>query len=88
MNRYIPLTGHDPAASALVIDTHAPLHVLHDAAAYRLRAATQLVESLASHESAHKDPLLMGDYLQVLAAQMRDGCDLLDIMSQRFFAST
>ena len=45
MNRYIPLTGHDSTIPALVIDTQAPLDVLHEAAAYRIRAVTQFLVS-------------------------------------------
>jgi len=37
----MPLTGHDSTIPALVIDTQAPLDVLYDAAAYRIRAVTQ-----------------------------------------------
>ncbi len=47
MTRYMPLTGHDSTIPALVIDTQAPLDVLYDAAAYRIRAVTQFLENLA-----------------------------------------
>ncbi len=40
MTRYMALTGHDSTIPALVIDTQAPLDVLYDAAAYRIRAVT------------------------------------------------
>ncbi|MCS3415948.1 hypothetical protein M2399_000054 [Pseudomonas sp. BIGb0450] len=59
----MPLTGHDCTVPALLIDTHAPLDVLHDAAVYRIRAVTQL-----------------------LAIPLRDGCDLLDVISRRLNA--
>jgi len=43
MNRYMPLTGHDCTIPALIIDTQAPLDVLYEAAAFRIRAVTQLL---------------------------------------------
>jgi len=70
MNRYIPLTGHDCTVPALIIDTQAPLDVLHDAAVHRIRAVTQLLENLA----------------HLLAIPLRDGCDLLDVISRRLNA--
>jgi len=66
MNRYMPLTGHDCTVPALIIDTQAPLDVLHDAAVHRIRAVTQLLENLA--------------------IPLRDGCDLLDVISRRLNA--
>lgn len=37
--RYMALTSNDCTIPALLIDTEAPLDVLHEAAAYRIRAA-------------------------------------------------
>ncbi|WP_262383259.1 hypothetical protein [Pseudomonas gessardii] len=54
MNRYMPLTGHDCTIPALLIDTQAPLDVLHDAAAHRIRAVTQLLENIAFRETLKK----------------------------------
>ena len=47
MDRYMPITGIDCTIASLVIDTEAPLDVLHETAAYRIRTATQLLENLA-----------------------------------------
>lgn len=55
MNRYMPLTGHDCTVPALLIDTQAPLDVLHDAAVHRIRAVTQLLENLAFREQLSSD---------------------------------
>lgn len=47
MDRYIPVTGIDCSIASLLTDTEAPLDVLHETAAYRIRTATQLLESFA-----------------------------------------
>ena len=46
--RYMPLTSNDCTIPALLADTEAPLDVLHEAASHRIRAATQLLENIAS----------------------------------------
>jgi hypothetical protein len=83
MNQYMPLTGHDCTVPALLIDTHAPLDVLHDAAVYRIRAVTQLLENLAFREQLSSDAVVLQDFAQLLAIPLRDGCDLLDVISRR-----
>jgi hypothetical protein len=79
----MPLTGHDSTVPALLIDTHAPLDVLHDAAVYRIRAVTQLLENLAFREQFSSDAVVLQDFAQLLAIPLRDGCDLLDVISRR-----
>ncbi|ROM43529.1 hypothetical protein BK648_16560 [Pseudomonas poae] len=79
----MPLTGHDSTVPALLIDTNAPLDVLHDAAAYRIRAVTQLLENLAFREQLSSDAVVLQDFAQLLAIPLRDGCDLLDVISRR-----
>lgn len=44
MTRYMPLTGHDCTIPALIIDTQAPLDVLYEAAAFRIRGDTAVGE--------------------------------------------
>ncbi|WP_410525006.1 hypothetical protein [Pseudomonas protegens] len=58
MNRYMPITGHNCNIPSLLIDTQATIDVLHDAAAYRIRAVTQLVENLAVSDEASKGALV------------------------------
>ncbi|WP_307420937.1 hypothetical protein [Pseudomonas sp. W3I7] len=79
----MPLTGHDCTIPALLIDTRAPLDVLHDAAAYRIRAVTQLLENLAFREQLSSDAVVLQDFAQLLAIPLRDGCDLLDVIIRR-----
>ena len=86
MNRYMPLTGHDCTVPALIIDTQAPLDVLHDAAAHRIRAVTQLLENLAFREQLSSDAVVLSDFAHLLAIPLRDGCDLLDVISRRLNA--
>jgi hypothetical protein len=86
MNRYMPLTGHDCTVPALIIDTQAPLDVLHDAAVHRIRAVTQLLENLAFREQLSSDAVVLSDFAHLLAIPLRDGCDLLDVISRRLNA--
>lgn len=83
MNRYMPLTGHDSTIPALVIDTQAPLDVLHEAAAYRIRAVTQFLENLAFREEISCDAVVLHDFALLLAIPVRDGCDLLDVIGRK-----
>ncbi len=83
MNRYMPLTGHDSTIPALVIDTQAPLDVLHEAAAYRIRAVTQFLENLAFREEISCDAVVLHDFALLLAIPLRDGCDLLDVIGRK-----
>ena len=83
MNRYMPLTGHDSTIPALVIDTQAPLDVLYDAAAYRIRAVTQFLENLAFREEISSDAIVLHDFALLLAIPLRDACDLLDVVGRK-----
>ena len=55
MDRYMPVTGIDCSVPSLLIDTEAPIEVLHETAAYRIRTATQLLESFAFGEGVHSE---------------------------------
>lgn len=87
MARYMPITGIDCSIPALLIDTEAPLDVLHETAAYRIRCVTQLLESLALSDSITGDRVLVRDLVRVLAIPLRDGCDLLDVLGRRLQAA-
>ncbi|WP_095167225.1 hypothetical protein [Pseudomonas sp. Irchel 3H3] len=77
MDRYMPVTGIECTIASLLIDTEAPLDVLHEIAAYRIRTATQLLESFASSEGVYSE------LARVLVTSLRDGCDLLDVIGRR-----
>lgn len=86
MNRYMQLTGHDATTPSLLIDTQVPLDVLHAAAVYRIRAVTQVMENLAFREGLNTDNLVLQDFALLCAIPLRDGCDLLDVISRRLQA--
>ncbi|MBV7546547.1 hypothetical protein KW849_09610 [Pseudomonas sp. PDM26] len=77
MDRYMPMTGIDCTVALLLINTEAPLDVLHETAAYRIRTATQLLESFAADEGVYSE------LARVLVTSLRDGCDLLDVVGRR-----
>lgn len=80
MARYMPITGIDCTVASLLIDTEAPLDVLHETAAYRIRTATQLLEIVATGEGIHSE------LARALVVSLRDGCDLLDVVGRRLQA--
>ena len=86
MARYIPITGIDCKIPCVLIDSEAPIDVLHGTAAYRLRCVTQLMESLSLDEGNGHDALLLQDFARVLAIPLRDSCDLMDVIGWRLQA--
>lgn len=86
MVRYIPITGIDCKIPCVLIDSEAPIDVLHGTAAYRLRCVTQLMESLSLDEGKGQDALLLQDFARVLANPLRDSCDLMDVIGWRLQA--
>ncbi|WP_124349464.1 hypothetical protein [Pseudomonas chlororaphis] len=82
----MPITGLDCTIPALLIDTQAPLDVLHENAAYRIRCATQLLEQLATDHPLQGNAITVNELAQLLVIPLRDGCDLLDIVGRRLQA--
>jgi len=82
MNRYMPITGNDCNIPSLFIDTQAPVDVLHDAAAYRIRAVTQLLESFSVADGPRHEALLH-ELTLVCSIMLRDGCDLMDVAGRK-----
>jgi hypothetical protein len=76
----MPITGIDCTIASLLIDTEAPLDVLHETAAYRIRTATQFLEGIAFGEGVHSE------LARVLVTSLRDGCDLMDVVGRRLRA--
>ncbi|WP_338477284.1 short-chain dehydrogenase [Pseudomonas khavaziana] len=58
------------------------METLLDAATYRLRAATQLLENLALRSEISSDAVL-SDFALLCSIALRDGCDLLDVTGRR-----
>lgn len=84
--RYMALTSNDCSIPTLLIDTEAPLDVLHEAAAHRIRAVAQLLENIASDDNLLGNPALLQDFAQLCVIPLRDGCDLLDVLGRRLQA--
>ena len=83
MNQYMPLTSNDCETPALFVDTTAPLDVLLDAAGYRIRAVTQVLENLALRAEISSDTVVLSDFSLLCSIPLRDGCDLLDVIGRR-----
>ncbi|PMY38295.1 hypothetical protein C1Y35_17670 [Pseudomonas sp. GW456-L14] len=83
MNRYIPITSIDNNFPSLLINTQAPVDVLHDSAAYRIRCVTQLLETISLTENINSDQLLLQDLSRVIVIPLRDGCDLMDVIGRK-----
>ena len=83
MNPYIALTSNDTATPALFVDATAPLDILLDAATYRIRAVTQVLENLALRGEVNSDAVVLSDFALLCAIPLLDGCDLLDVIGQR-----
>ena len=83
MNQYMALTNNDSATPALFVDTNAPLEILLDAASYRIRAVTQVLENLALRGEISGDSVVLSDFALLCSIPLRDGCDLLDAIGRR-----
>ncbi len=77
---FIPLTAIDCLIPALLIDRNAPADVLHANAAARVRAATQLMETLSNRDLELADTVDLRQIATVAMILLRDGCDLLDVL--------
>ncbi|MFJ2384866.1 hypothetical protein [Pseudomonas protegens] len=83
MTRYQAITGHDCNIPSQLIDTQAPIDVLHDAAAYRIRAVTQLLKNFAISDDTPRGAVVLQELSQVCSILLRDGCDLIDVTTRR-----
>ena len=72
--------------SRLFVDTHAPLDVLCDAANYRIRAVTQVLENMSMRGSVECESFILSDFALLCAIPLRDGCDVLDVIGRRLKA--
>ncbi|MEN2397091.1 short-chain dehydrogenase [Pseudomonas halotolerans] len=86
MNQYMSLTSNADD-QPLYVDTRAPLHILLDAAAYRIRAATQFLENFAMRDEQSVDPATLQDLAQLCCIPLRDGCDVMDVIARRLEAA-
>lgn len=86
MSRYMPITGIDCNIPALLIDTQAPLSVLHETAHFRIQVVTSLLEALTAHEKFSDAAAVLQEEARLLVVLLRDGCDLLDVIGRRLKA--
>ncbi|MBU0523778.1 MAG: hypothetical protein KKC24_14480 [Gammaproteobacteria bacterium] len=85
-NRFMALTSNCSDMPTLFVDTHAPLDILIDAARYRIRAVTQVLENLSMRGSVECDSMILSDFALLCAIPLRDGCDVLDVVGRRLGA--
>jgi hypothetical protein len=87
-NRFMALTSNCSDMPTLFVDTHAPLDILTDAARYRIRAVTQVLENLSMRGSVECDSMILSDFALLCAIPLRDGCDVLDVVGRRLGAQS
>ncbi|OOG11574.1 short-chain dehydrogenase [Pseudomonas sp. C9] len=63
--------------TTLFVDTTKPLHILLDAAGYRIRTFTQLLENLTMRGDIASDSVILSDFALLCAIPSRDGCDVM-----------
>ena len=85
-SRFMALTGNCTDMPTLFVDTHAPLDVLYDAANYRIRAVTQVLENISMRGSVECESFILSDFALLCAIPLRDGCDVLDVLGRRLRA--
>ncbi|WP_454876012.1 hypothetical protein [Pseudomonas farris] len=85
-SRFMALTSNCNDMPTLFVDTHAPLDILTDAASYRIRAVTQVLENLSMRGSVECDSTILSDFALLCAIPLRDGCDVLDVIGRRLRA--
>ncbi|NSX10940.1 hypothetical protein HTX81_20350 [Pseudomonas lini] len=85
-SRFMALTGNCNDMPTLFVDTHAPLDVLYDAASYRIRAVTQVLENISMRGSVECESFILSDFALLCAIPLRDGCDVLDVIGRRLRA--
>jgi hypothetical protein len=83
MKQYVALTSNDSTTPALFIDTTVPMEMLLDAASYRIRTVTQVLENLALRSEIRSDAVVLNDFALLCSIPLRDGCDLLEVIGQR-----
>lgn len=81
--RYRPLKANYSDTPVLVIDTDATQSDLLDAADQRMRAATDLLETLYCLCFKQADVKDIPNIINALYLLMQDGCDLLEVAKQQ-----
>ncbi|WPN59854.1 hypothetical protein [Pseudomonas sp. P9_31] len=87
-SRFMALTSNCTDMPTLFVDTQAPLDILTDAASYRIRAVTQVLENMSMRGSVECDSMILSDFALLCAIPLRDGCDVLDVIGRRLRAQS
>ncbi|AHZ70291.1 MULTISPECIES: hypothetical protein [Pseudomonas] len=82
-DRYRPLKTRYSESPVLVIDTEADPHEILDAAHQRLRAASDLLETLYCLCFKQADVKDIPHIVNALYLLTQDGCELLEVARQR-----
>ncbi|WP_448722693.1 hypothetical protein [Pseudomonas farris] len=83
-DRYHPLKTSYSDTPVLVIDTEANPHEILDASLQRIRAASDLLETLYCLCFKQADVKDIPNIVNALYLLTQDGCELLEIAKQRF----
>ncbi|MBK5552351.1 MULTISPECIES: hypothetical protein [unclassified Pseudomonas] len=86
--RYHPLKTNYSDTPVLVIDTEADPHAILDAARLRIRAASDLLETLYCQNFKEADPSDIPNIINALYLLTQDGHELLEIARQRLPKTT
>ncbi|CAI8934786.1 hypothetical protein [Pseudomonas chlororaphis] len=78
LNRYRPLNSNFTDSPVLLIDTDASSQDLQSCALQRLRAASNLLETLSCLSFQQADGKDSSHIVNVLHLLVQDGCDLLE----------
>jgi DNA polymerase II large subunit len=87
-NRYHPLKTNYSDTPVLVIDTEADPHAILDAAHQRIRAASDLLETLYCQNFKEADPSDIPNIINALYLLTQDGHELLEIARRRLPKTT
>lgn len=82
-DRYRPLKTSYSDTPVLVIDTEAKPHEILDAAQQRIRAASDLLETLYCLCFKQADVKDIPNIINALYLLTQDGCELLEVAKQR-----
>ncbi|MDT8907885.1 hypothetical protein G7W60_23220 [Pseudomonas fluorescens] len=82
MSHYIPLQTNNPECPVLLIDSQMPTAMLVDSALIRIRAGTDLLESITSVTIKGIDDGDLYRFTNAAYLLLREGSDLLEVVSR------
>ncbi|MBD9467280.1 hypothetical protein [Pseudomonas sp. Pdm06] len=82
MSHYIPLQTNNPDCPVLLIDSQMPTAMLIDSALSRIKAGTDLLESITSVTIKGIDDGDLYRFTNAAYLLLREGSDLLEVVSR------